>query len=150
MKLELSRNRDLWAGVMFSATGMGAIFIARDYEFGSVSLMGPGFFPTLLGSVLGIFGICIILVGLRTKEKIQRHLSLRAFVLLPGSLVLFGALLERAGFIPASVALVLISAAAGKDFKLTESLVLMTFLLVLSWAIFIWGIGLPYRLIRGL
>jgi ABC-type xylose transport system permease subunit len=35
MKLELHNNRDFWAGLMFFAIGITAIFIAREYPFGS-------------------------------------------------------------------------------------------------------------------
>ena len=46
MKLGLNRNKDFWAGLMFVATGAAAMFIARNYPFGSTLRMGPGYFPT--------------------------------------------------------------------------------------------------------
>ena len=149
MKLELRNNKDFWAGMMLIGIGAAAMFIARDYRFGSTLSMGPGFFPTMLGGILIAFGICIVAVGLRSGEKIQGRLSLRALVLLPFSLVLFGILMELAGFIPAMVALVFVSAASGREFKLVEVLLLTVLLTVASAALFIWGLGLPYPLFKG-
>ena len=150
MKLQLPNNKDFWAGMMLIGAGAAAIFIARDYRFGSTMRMGPGFFPSILGGILVLFGIYIMVMGLRRKEKIQGHWSVRALVMLPLSLVLFGVLMDHAGFIPALVALIFGSAAAGREFKWGEVLLLTVLLTVLSVAVFIWGLGLPYPPIKGL
>ena len=68
MKQEFSKNKDFWAGLMLIGIGAAAMFIARDYRFGSAVRMGPGFFPTILGGILVAFGICIVAVGLRSGE----------------------------------------------------------------------------------
>jgi hypothetical protein len=149
MKLEFRDNKDFWAGMMFFATGAGAIFIARHYPFGSTLRMGPGYFPMVLSGILIVFGLFIMLRGMRKSEKIQGHWSLRAMIVLPFSIVLFGFLMELAGFIPALVGLVCISAASGREFKFIEILLLSLLLGVLSVAMFIWGLGLRYPLIKG-
>ena len=149
MKLELRGNKDFWAGMMFFLTGAGAIFTARHYPFGTTLRMGPGYFPMVLSGILIVFGLFIMLRGMRKSEKIQGNWSLRAMIVLPFSIVLFGFLMELAGFIPALVGLVFISAASGREFKFIEVLLLSLFLGVLSVAMFIWGLGLRYPLIKG-
>lgn len=149
MKLKLRNNKDFWAGIVLIVIGAAAMFISRNYRFGSAVRMGPGFFPTLLGGILTAFGICIMIVGLLGKEKIQDRLSLRAFILLPLSLVLFGILMTHAGLIPAVAVLVFVSAVSGRGFKVTEVLLLTVVLTAVSVALFVWGLGLPYPLIRG-
>ncbi|MFH1069260.1 MAG: tripartite tricarboxylate transporter TctB family protein [Candidatus Glassbacteria bacterium] len=149
MKLELRTNKDFWAGMMLIGIGAAAVFIAQDYRFGSALRMGPGFFPAILGGILIVFGVCITAVGLRSGEKIQGHLSLRVLALLSFSLILFGILMDLAGFIPAQVALVFVSAASGREFKVIEALLLTVILTAASTAVFVWGLGLPYPLIKG-
>jgi hypothetical protein len=149
MKSEVRSNKDFWAGLMLIAIGAAAMFISRDYRFGSALRMGPGFFPVILSGVLIVFGVCIMAVGLKSGEKIQGRLSLRALILLPLSLVLFGVLMEKAGFLPALVALVFLSAFSGREFKFVEVSLLTVLLTVASAALFIWGLGLPYPLIKG-
>ncbi len=145
----LFRNKDFWAGVMFIGFGAAAMFIARDYRFGSAMRMGPGFFPTFLGGILIAFGVCIMAVGLSRGEKIKDRLSIRALVLLPLSLILFGLLMQWAGFIPALVALIFAAAGAGKEFRFLEVLMLTGILVVAAVALFIWGLELPYPLLKG-
>ncbi len=148
MKLELRSNKDFWSGVMFFLTGAGAILVARHYPFGSTLRMGPGYFPIVLSAILMVFGVYVMLRGLRKSEKIQGNWSIRALIVLPFSMALFGILMELAGFVPALVALVFVSAASGREFKFKEVLLLTLFLGVLSVAMFIWGLGLPYPLIN--
>ncbi len=85
---------------MFAGTGAGAIFIARTYPFGTTLRMGPGYFPRVLGVILILFGIYVMVRGLRNFEKIKGNWSVRALIVLPLSMVLFGVVMELAGFIP--------------------------------------------------
>ena len=89
-----------------------------------------------------------MLRGLRKYEKIQGNWSVRALIVLPFSMVVFGILMKFAGFVPALIALCFVSAASGREFKFKEVLLLTLFLGVLSVSLFIWGLGLPYPLIR--
>ena len=147
MKLEFKGNRDLWAGMMFFIIGSGAIFMAWNYPFGSIRRMGPGYFPVVLSVILIAFGIYIMLRGLRKSEKILGIWSIRALIVLPFSMAMFGTLMDHTGFFPALIALIFVSAASGKDFKLKEASLLALILGVLSVAVFIWGLGLPFPLI---
>src|SRR5262245_33822183 len=149
MQIDLRRNRDFWAGLMLIGTGATALLIARNYAFGTTLRMGPGYFPSVLGGLLVLFGLYLVASGLRSKEEIEGSWSLRALIVLPLSLVLFGVLMEHAGFIPALMVLVVGSAAAGTDFRLIEALLLAVGLTALSVALFIWGLGLPYPLLVG-
>jgi hypothetical protein len=149
MKLEFRNNRDFWSGLMFFLIGAAAVLVARDYPFGRLLRMGSGFFPTLLGVILMLFGIYIMVKGLRRNEKIRGNWSVRAVIVLPLITVLFGVLMDRAGFIPALAVLAFGSAAAGKEFKWGEALLLTAFMTALSVAVFILGLGLPYPLMKG-
>jgi Tripartite tricarboxylate transporter TctB family len=149
MNIVLRNNKDFWAGIMLIVIGAASIYIARGYPFGSTMRMGPGYFPSVLGAILVMFGIYVLIIGLRAAETITVRCSTRALIVLPLSLVAFGVLMTHAGFIPAMALLVFGSASAGREFKLVEVLLLTVMLTLLSVAIFIWGLGLPYPLIRG-
>jgi hypothetical protein len=147
MKLEFLDNKDFWTGLMLIATGGAAMFIARDYSFGTTLRMGPGYFPTVLGAIIVAFGIYLAVKGLRSSDKIEGGVSFRALIVLPLALVVFGFLIERAGFVPALAILIFMSAAAGPQFRLVEVLLFTVVLTVLCVAVFVWGLGLPYPLI---
>jgi hypothetical protein len=152
MKLDFRNNRNFWAGLMFIGIGGSAMFLAQNYGYGSVRRMGPGYFPTLLSVILVALGIIIMIKGLRSNEGIKGRMTVnawRALIVLPAALMLFGLMVERAGLIPAVLALCFVSAAAGSQFKFVEVLLLTLALTVVSVALFIWGLGLPYPLIAG-
>jgi hypothetical protein len=149
MKLELRNNRDLWAGLLLIAIGAGAMAIARNYPLGTALRMGPGYFPVVLGGLLVAFGLYLLGSGLRAGAAIESPWPLRALVILPASLVLFGLLIERTGFIPALIVLIVGSAAAGTQFRLAEVLLLAIGLTALSVLVFVWALGLPYPLLAS-
>ena len=151
MKLEWRTNKDLWASIMYISTGGLGMWIARDYPFGSSLRMGPGYFPSVLGGIMVVMGLYVLALGLRKNhEKIQGNWSIRALIMLPLATVVFGVLMEAAGFIPAMLALIPLSAAAGRDFKWLEVTLLTIGLTIACAAGFIFGLGLPYPLIKGM
>ena len=150
MKVALGDNKDFLTGLMFIGVGALGIYMAQDYPMGSALRMGPGYFPIVLSGLLILFGIYCLIQGLLKPEKLKGDgWSLRALVILPIGAVIFGLLMEYAGFIPALVVLVFVSAYAGSEFKFVEVLLLSIGLTIGSWALFIWGLGLPYPLFAG-
>jgi hypothetical protein len=147
MNLELRTNKDFWAGLMLIATGAVAMVIAHDYTFGTALRMGPGYVPTALGAILILFGLYILAAGLSRGEKIEGAWPLRGLVIVPLSLVLFGVLIERAGFVPAMMVVIFGSATASTEFRFVEVLLFSAFLTAICVGVFIYGLGLPYPLI---
>ena len=147
MKVEIRENQDFWSGVMLIVVGVTAVWIARNYPFGSSLRMGPGYFPTVLGGVLTLFGLFFLARSLRNTDRIEAGWSLRALIVIPVALVLFGVLMTHAGFVPALMVLIFGSALATSEFKLLDVVLLTIGLTLGCVAVFIWGLGLPYPLI---
>jgi hypothetical protein len=149
MKTPLHQNPDVLAGLQFIGVGGIAMWMARDYPFGSALRMGPGYFPTVLGGILVVFGIYTLLMGLKRQEKVKRTWSVRALIILPLAAYVFGVLMEYAGLVPALLVLSIMSASASPEFKFIEQSIMALGLCFLSVALFIWGLGLPYPLFSG-
>jgi putative tricarboxylic transport membrane protein len=149
MRIGLRDNKGVWSGLMFIGVGVATLTVAVEYRLGSALRMGPGYFPSVLGGVLIVLGILVLAKGLKSPEPIAGKWSLRALILLPLSLVLFGWLMEHAGFVPALVVLVVGSSAAGEEFNALEALMLAGVLTFGAVAVFIWGLGLPFPLFAG-
>lgn len=148
MKVAIRNNKGFWGGLTFMVVGAVVVLYAWDYPFGTTLRMGPGYFPVVLGFIMMVFGLAIMLQGLHKPERIQGRPSIRALLILPLSLVIFGVLMEFAGFFPALVALIFVSAAAGREFRFKEVLILSGVMVGMSWIIFIWGLDLPYPMIK--
>ena len=149
MRIGPRDNKGFWSGLMFIGVGVATLTVAVEYRLGSALRMGPGYFPSVLGGVLIVLGILVLAKGLKSPEPIAGKWSLRALILLPLSLVLFGWLMEHAGFVPALVVLVVGSSAAGEEFNALEALMLAGVLTFGAVAVFIWGLGLPFPLFAG-
>jgi len=144
------RGKDFWAGLMFMAFGAAALVLGRNLAMGTAVRMGPGYFPAVLGGLLILFGLYFVARSLKAPVRIEGDWPWRPMIVLTISLLMFGFLMDRAGFVPALFVLVFGSAAAGKEFKLLEVLLLSCFLTAFATALFVWGLGLPYPLIVGL
>lgn len=149
MKPGLSHNRDFIAGLLFVVIGALAVALAHDYPIGTTMRMGPGYFPTALGAILLLFGIYVLARGIRSGEKVKGTWGARALVLIALSILLFGFMLDRAGLVPAILVTTLVAAAAGREFRLKEVLLLAVVLSVFSVAVFSYGLKLPYPLLGG-
>jgi hypothetical protein len=149
-KVALKNNKRFLSGLMFLGIGAVALYMAKDYPMGTALRMGPGYFPIVLGGIIGLFGIYELIIGVLKPDPVQGNWSLRALAILPISAVIFGILMEHAGFIPALIALILVSAWAGDEFKLWEVVVVAVAMTVACTGLFIYGLGLPYPLIQGM
>ena len=48
--------QDFWAGILFILSGSAALWIGRDYAFGTLTRMGPGYLPAVLSCALVAVG----------------------------------------------------------------------------------------------
>jgi len=55
----LKHKRDFYAGGLMVLVGLGTVLEARSYNLGTLTHMGPGFFPIMLGAALIIVGVMI-------------------------------------------------------------------------------------------
>jgi hypothetical protein len=59
-EMVIKNGKDLWAGIMFSATGIFFIIASRAFPMGTAVRMGPAYFPTVLGGILVVLGLVIL------------------------------------------------------------------------------------------
>ncbi len=149
MNFDLRNNKDLLAGLLFILIGGLAVVIARDYPMGFVARMGPGYFPTVLGSILLLFGVYVMIRGIRSGGKIQGAWGWKPLALIALSIVLFGFLMDRLGMVPALVAMFFAAAPAGREFRFKEVLALTALMSAFAVGVFIYGLKLPYWLFTG-
>jgi putative tricarboxylic transport membrane protein len=141
--MRIRAPKDFWAGVMFGGFAVVAILAARGYSFGTAGKMGPGYFPLLLGGLLGV--LAAVLIG---RSVVVDGESLPRFHVLPLAVIatavcLFGLFIEPLGLIVALTVLTLLSAWAGPQFRLSEVLALTVALIVFSVGVFVYALGLP-------
>ena len=144
-------SKYLLSGLLFLLIGLAAIVVARDYPFGTAMRMGSGYFPTVLGGILVLFGAFLIARGARSRDQAPPLTwGWRPLACIVLSMMLFGFLLPRVGLVPALVVLFFVSAAGGREFRLREVLVLSVVMTVFAAVVFLYVLKLPFQLFPGL
>lgn len=146
--MKIINHKDFWAGVLFLAFGAFFAGEGASYTFGSAARMGPGYFPTILGMLLMLFGLIVAVGGMRagaSPETVDRF-SWPTLALILGPIVLFGLLLEPLGLILSLLMLVGISSYASHEFSWRGALYNAAFLIGLCLLVFIYALGLQFQL----
>jgi hypothetical protein len=134
--------KDFWAGALFIAFGAAAIVIASGYPIGTAARMGPGYFPRMLGILLVALGAMLALRATRLPGPTLARLQWRPTVIVLGSVVLFGAIVTRAGLVLSTIVLIVLASTASREFRPRESLVAGMFLAALAVGVFVVGLKL--------
>src|SRR5262245_28179547 len=140
-------RRDVLASVLFVSVAVLGLWLSRDYSIGTALRMRTGYVPRLLCWLLLGLGTLVLVQGLREAQD-TRPLSsadvsaLRPVVFVTASLVIFGLSLERLGLVISILLLIGVGAVAARGLRPVETLAAALVLIVLSWGIFILGLGL--------
>ncbi len=154
----LSTRKDYYGGGLMIAVGLAAAYAGWNYHVGSPSHMGPGFFPVAIGVLMAITG-AIIALGARSQadggtKEAAGHGHGDALPDLRGSVciilgvlafLLFGV---YGGLVPATFAIVFISALGDRTNTVVQSLLLALAMCMVAVVVFWWGLQLQMPLFQ--
>ena len=101
--------KDFYSGLIFIAFGVAAIVIASNYALGTAARMGPGYFPRILGIGLILLGAALSLRSLRINGEPIAKWHWRPTVIVLGSVVMFGYIVNFAGLVISTILLILLA-----------------------------------------
>src|SRR5262245_52160379 len=140
--MRIRAPKDFWAGVMFGGFAVIALLAARGYSIGSAGKMGPGYFPLLLGGVLAVLAAILIGRSVMLDGEPLPRFHLLPLAVIATAVCLFGFFIEPFGLVVALSVLTVLSAAAGPQFRLPETLALTVALIVFSVGVFVYALKL--------
>jgi hypothetical protein len=144
----IKSQKDFFAGLLYAVVGGAFAIGATNYNIGTGARMGPGYFPLLLGALLGVIGLFIIFKSLVVEtangDKIGKWAWKPLFYIIAANL-LFGVLLSGVpklgipgmGLIAAIYGLTIVASKAGNESSIKQSLILATILSTISYLGFI-------------
>ena len=144
--MRIRAPKDFWSGVMFCGFAVVGLLAARGYSLGAAGKMGPGYFPLLLGGVLAVLGVILIARSLMLEGEPLPRFHVAPLAIIAIAVCLFGALIEPLGLVVALAVLTVLSAWAGPQFRLPETIALTVALIVFSIGVFAYALGLPLNL----
>lgn len=143
-------SKDFLSGMMFIAFGMAALYFGRNLQMGTTVRMGPGYVPHMLAYIMmGLGGIITVMALMTASAEQTEAPKWKPITMVTIGIICFAILFERAGLLPALVALVLIASLGGNEFKLTEVLGNMVVLAILCVLVFKIGLGMNISAIVG-
>ena len=145
--LRVLSRKNVLAGLMFIGVAALGLWLSRNYPVGTALRMGTGYVPRLLCWILVGLGAVVLVQGLRQTDSARPSdggalARLWPIAVVTTSLVVFGLSLERLGLVVAILLLIGIGSFAARGIKPWEVLAAALGLIVLSWTIFIQGLGL--------
>lgn len=135
-------RQEMVAALVVGGIGAAILLLGSDYSFGTLRRIGPGFFPLVVGSLLVLFSAGLVIESLRS-DAAAVGFSARPFLMIMAAILAFGVLMERAGLIPATFALVTLSALAERPVRPLTILASAAALSVFGILVFVHALGLP-------
>jgi hypothetical protein len=153
--VNIKSQKDFFSGLLYAVVGGAFAIGATNYNIGTGARMGPGYFPLLLGVMLGVIGLFIIFKSLVVEtangDKIGKWAWKPLFYIIAANL-LFGVLLSGVpklgipgmGLIAAIYGLTIVASKAGNESSIKQSLILATILSTISYLGFIKLLNLQF------
>jgi hypothetical protein len=147
-RMKIKAWKDFWAGLMFIGIGLVFAIGANHYPMGSAVRMGPAYFPKILGWLTVALGVVVFIMGFVREGEKPRAINWKIMGWILGAVVAFGLLTGplNAGLVLACLAIVIMSAYGGYDFRIKEVIPLAVGITIVTVLVFVNGLGLPFQL----
>lgn len=148
MQIASKSSKDLLGGALMTIIGLASVGGGLRLNVGTLVHMGPGFFPVAVGVILSFIGVVIALTGLRNGGSTIASIKpdWRGWGCIVAAMVAFVVLAAYGGLVPATFAVVFISALGDRKNSLRQSLLLALAMVVVSVLVFRWGLKLQLPL----
>lgn len=133
-------NRSIIGGLSLAGIGLFATLYSQQYRMGELNQMGPGFFPTMIGILLIIFGLLVAIPAF-FRQGTPIKFETKSFVVILVSIVLFGVMLHPLGLPLAAALSSFVSTFAGQK-PLKTKILISTSIAAITYCIFILGLSM--------
>jgi hypothetical protein len=143
--VNLSRRIDYYGGGLVMLLGTGAAYTGSRYEIGTLTKMGPGFFPTVLGILLALIGVMIAGTASYGETAEDPHAAAtppdwRGWICIIAGALLFIVFAAHGGLLLATLACVFIAALGDRANTWKQALLLAIGVSFFGVIIFAYGL----------
>ena len=143
-------HRDYYGGALMVLIGLFAVYMGLGYKTGTLSQMGPGFFPVAVGAVIALMGV-LIAIGAKGEtavetDEVRLPPEWRGWICIVLGIVAFVVLGHYGGLLPATFAIVFISAMGDRDNSVFAAATLAAAMCVICVGVFWWALQLQFPL----
>ncbi len=149
----LLRNwgKDHLGGAIMIAMGIAVLIAGVGYRMGTLSQMGAGYIPVVLGALMTLVGIAILVTATpRRLQSVGTHGPFRpewrGWLCILGAVFAFVILGSHGGLVPATFAAVFISAMGDRQNTVRSAALLAAAMVVFGVIVFHFGLNLQLSL----
>jgi hypothetical protein len=129
------------------ALGLYVVWEGLGMNVGTLRRIGPGFFPIMLGTAMALLGAATLLE--RPERDADEPFGLWPLACVAAALLAFAFLIDRAGLVAATVALVALTSAGLRHPSPRSAALAAAALCAIGYLVFILGLRLPVRALPG-
>jgi hypothetical protein len=140
---------DYAGGTLMLLIGIGAVVQGQTYTIGTLSRMGPGYFPVALGTILALIGVGLLVSAALANapaDAESRPPEWRGWICIVLSIVAFVVFGKYGGLVPATFAIVFISAMGERKNTIWSAGLLAVLMVVICVVVFWWALQLQFPL----
>jgi hypothetical protein len=128
---------------LFIAFGCAGLWLGRNYAVGTLSRMGPGFFPMMMSIALIGTGAFLLARSLVVAGDPIERTALWPQLLILAAIVAFGLLIERVGLAASVIAVAVVSGIAAQGLRWFELAALALAMSAFAVVLFVYLLGQP-------
>lgn len=149
----LLQKKDFYSGMLMILLGAGVALNSTTYSLGTLTHMGPGMFPFMLGIVLTFIGMLILGTAVLTpfdpdERILPKSMEWRGWGCILAGPALFMVFGEYLGLVPAIFACVFVAALGDRTATLKSSFLLAVGMAVGGTLLFSYILKVPFPIFR--
>lgn len=144
--VKILTDKDFASGLLFVIAGTIGLVLTTQFEFGTTSEPGPGFFPVILSVLLILIGVATALSVLLRETDPLSAIAMRPFILITCAVCVFALCIERFGLVPSVFVTAIVASFARTNFGWIHRILAAAGLAVFSAILFIGALQLPVAL----
>jgi hypothetical protein len=145
--MRIKSSKDFTTGLLFIAIGIAAYYIGASYNMGSAQRPGTGVLPRILAwGMMGSGALLAIQAMLQDGPKLNAW-AWRPLVMITAATVAFAFLVDQAGLVIAMIVTMTLAALGTHETRWREFAMFSVLMLALGLGIFIYGLGMPIKVL---
>jgi hypothetical protein len=141
--MRVRAGQDFATGILFALIALAALYIGADYPMGTPQRPGTGVLPRILSLCLLATGVFLIGKAIIVGDVAMERWAWRPLAAITIATILFGLIIDDLGLVIAMVLSMSIAALGALDTRWREFASFLFIMIVGSWALFIWLLGMP-------
>src|SRR5262245_47822635 len=139
--------QDIATGLLFVVIGLGALWIGANYNMGTAQRPGTGVLPRILSVCLIGTGVMLWIKAFIVDGPGLGHWAWRPLIMVTLATIAFALLIDPAGIVVAMLVSMTLAAFGTPETRWREFAVFTLIMLALGLGLFIYGLGMPIKVL---